>query len=75
MPCGAISGATSARGGAVGGVALRGAGGGGGGGVIGTTWTNSVAVRGAGNSSVASSGAMIAAPAAIACATIEKAIV
>jgi hypothetical protein len=36
---------------------------------------NSVAVRGSGNSSAASSGAMNAPHTAIACATIDKAIV
>ena len=71
---GTVSGAKSVRGGAVVGVRARGAGGGGGVGT-GTTWMNSVAVRGSGNSSAASSGAMNSAHTAIACTTIENAIV
>src|SRR5258705_6585695 len=74
MPSGTVSGAASARGGAVVGVLARGAGGGGGVG-IGMTWMNSVAVRGSGNWSAASSGAMKNAHTAIACTTIENAIV
>jgi hypothetical protein len=74
MPSGTVRGATSARGRAV--VVLLAGGAGGGGGVgTGTTWMNSVAVRGSGNSSAASSGAMKNAHTAIACTTIENAIV
>jgi hypothetical protein len=75
MPSGTASGATSVRGDSTAGLVLARGGGGVGGSSGAMTWMNSVAVRGAGSSSVATSGTMIIAHAAMTCATIDKAIV